>query len=395
VNIYDMPLIYTFLLLLVSCASIAQDAADEDIPEPKEPEPEVSLANKTQETKEPRFMADPSQRRAEETVTFLRLLQREGEAVKENNEESDISGLYLPENTGKPQGGILILHDIDQHAHWPDTVAPLREYLPDYGWNTLSMFFGDYLSKPLPEVVKIALQDKLDDEADPSKIIEPISDAPKTVAATNENEEQNPIEKKIPIEDENFNDDGINEGLDKAAEDFEAFPVAAEADKPDTAEENEISQEQAFMDATVEQIEGGLQQLNTLGQFNLVIIAHGLSANWAVRTLQERMTVNTNSGGYSLVLVNAKSSDYPPYALDEELAQLEIPILDLYTSNAPEAMKDITRRRNTVVREQKAQYMQIRLPAIETIYSGRQNMISRRVRGWLKTHAAGKVIELK
>jgi hypothetical protein len=126
-----------------------------------------------------------------------------------------------------------------------------------------------------------------------------------------------------------------------------------------------------------------------------VIIAHGLSANWAVKTLISRMESSTNSRGYSLVLINAKASQYPAYSLNDELAKLNIPILDLYTTNTPELMHEITARRNAVVRKQLAEYTQLRLPALDTVSSSKQNMISKRVRGWLKTHAAGEEISIK
>jgi hypothetical protein len=390
-----MSLIYTLLLMLISCSLMAQEDAKENTPAPVNQGLEENSDDAAPAIELKRAPTDPAQRRVQEAVQYLKLLQREGEAVKATDEGSNISGLYLPENTGKPQGGILILHDIEQHAHWPDTVAPLREYLPDYGWSTLSMFFGNYLKKTLPEIVNIPEQDEAAVKAEPADVDKTEAEAPITVAATNEKEDQDTLEEDAPIEDENFNPDDIPDALDQAAEDFEAFTIPAATEIPSSSEVSNIDPQQAFMTGMYEQVEGGLQQLNTLGQFNLVIIAHGLSANWAVKTLQERMAINTNTGGYSLILVDAKSSVYPAYSLNDELAKLEIPILDIYTENAPEAMKDITARRNAVVRQQKSSYTQIRLPAIKTIYNGKQNMISRRVRGWLKTHAAGEVMTIK
>jgi hypothetical protein len=390
-----MRFIYTLLLLLISSALIAQEDTDTLAPDLIEPGIEESLVNEAVEEIVTRSVTDLSQKMARETVNYLRLLQRENEAIKETNEESSISGLYLPDNTGEPQGGILILHDVDQHAHWPDSVAPLREYLPDYGWSTLSIFFGSYLKKPLPEIIGVDEINEIDDAAEPMNADDPDKAIPTTVAATNENEEQDIPEEETPIEDQNFESEANADELDQLAESFEAIPTPSETEVENPDEALGISPEQAFMTTMVEQVEGGLQQLNTLGQFNLVIIAHGVSANWAVKTLKERLAVNTNTGGYSLIMVNAKTSAYPSYMLNEELAKLEIPILDLYTSNTPEAMPNIVARRNAVVRQKKAQYMQIRLPAIDTIYGGKQNMITRRVRGWLKTYAEGEVVLVK
>ena len=61
--------------------------------------------------------------------------------------------MFLAEATGNPQGGVLILHDNQQHGHWPDIVAPLREYLPQHGWSTLSIELPDTPAEQLNFVI--------------------------------------------------------------------------------------------------------------------------------------------------------------------------------------------------------------------------------------------------
>src|SRR5690606_18873197 len=46
---------------------------------------------------------------------------------------------WLPDLTGAPRGGVLILHDAGQHPSWPLTVAALFDSLPLHGWHTLAM----------------------------------------------------------------------------------------------------------------------------------------------------------------------------------------------------------------------------------------------------------------
>jgi hypothetical protein len=340
-----------------------------------------------------RTQPNPSIRRIDEVVTHLGLYNRSLEVIKFSDDEASISGLYLPENTGKPQGGILILHDIDQHAHWPNTIGPLREYLPDYGWNTLSLFFDDYIHTPLPKIPE-PVKNTDADEASTQEV------NTEEQAVSIENDSESPLDEPLdnPIDeetiDENFDSEGETGGeqLDTIAEDFQPFPVPT--DEEPANEENTVDVAEQFIETMTQRVEGGLQQLNTLGQFNLVVVAHGLSANWAANTLKARFEQNPEAVGYALVIVDAKQSAYPEFPLNSTLSQFSIPILDLYTHQNEQDMRIATDRRNTIVREQKAKYMQIRLPSIKTFNREKQNMITRRVRGWLKTHAAGEEVNV-
>ena len=48
-------------------------------------------------------------------------------------------GLVQQQRTSVPQGAVLIVHDVGQNANWPRWVQPIRNYLPDIGWMTLSI----------------------------------------------------------------------------------------------------------------------------------------------------------------------------------------------------------------------------------------------------------------
>ncbi len=51
----------------------------------------------------------------------------------------EFTALYLPETSGEPKGGIILLHGRHVHADWPAVIGPLRRRLPAYGWSTLSL----------------------------------------------------------------------------------------------------------------------------------------------------------------------------------------------------------------------------------------------------------------
>lgn len=48
-------------------------------------------------------------------------------------------GLRLQQRTPTPQGAVLILHDQGHNPDWPVLLQQTRNYLPDVGWNTLSI----------------------------------------------------------------------------------------------------------------------------------------------------------------------------------------------------------------------------------------------------------------
>ncbi len=357
-----------------------------------EPTSETDTAQASAEEPAPHVVPNPGFRRIKEVLKHLDLFQREEEVIKFGNEESTLSGLYLPENTGTPQGGILILHDIEEHAHWPQTVGPLREYLPDYGWNTLSLFFEDYLRPPMPGAQKVK-EPEPTPQAD-ENLQEEVAEAEAEVTGELENETEGETGEADELVDQNFLDDPTD-SLAEIADSLEELPKLNSEDKNLVAKEPELSREDAFLEGMQLRVEDGLRQLNTLGQFNLVIIAHGLSANWAAATLNERFKNTPGVKGYALVLINAKASQYPLYQLDEELAKLSIPMLDIVTNLKKGEERMMINRRNAITRKQNRQYIQIKLPEIHTNLKGNKNMITRRVRGWLKTHAAGEEVAVK
>lgn len=53
--------------------------------------------------------------------------------------DKEFIGLYLEQTTGKPQGGLIILHGRGVHPNWNQVIKPLRENLPKHGWSTLSI----------------------------------------------------------------------------------------------------------------------------------------------------------------------------------------------------------------------------------------------------------------
>lgn len=383
-------------------------AADEDSPNTTDTEGESTPALDTQANEEDMNTEDSTnqsqnsrkpityvtlnkaKQRKEEVIKYLKTFQRENEIIEINGKNGPTAGLYLPENTGKPQGGVLILHDIAQHAQWPNTVTPIREYLPDYGWNTLSIFFDQYIKKSRPVIPPM----QVNSPNEPTDITIPEESLADNVEDTDSQDTQSP--EDIPAAEANLEDTPETpdtDALGDIANNLDEIPEFEPQIDPETLKQPAIPIEETFVENMMLSVEQGLNKLNELGQYNIVIIANGLSANWAAKLLEERLTENNK--GYALILIDAKSSQYPLIDLDESLSKLDIPMLDIVTDQSAQNQYNIKKRKGTMLRNQNTQYMQLFLPAIKPDLTQTDNIISRRIRGWLLTHAAGEEIAVK
>ena len=404
-----MPFFAALILSLFSSLSFSQEDP------PTEPPVEATAPNEAppaepamaQENTEPaaedemslpprsRVLSNPASRRTKEVLKHLVLFQRQKEILSFSEEADTINGLYLSENTGQPQGGVLILHDIEQHAHWPNTIGPIREYLPDYGWNTLSLFFGNYIKKPMPKrpIEETGATPSGDTPQTPAENlnVENALTEEAMSAASDEAEDSTPPDENLEGLDAPMDELAtIAEGLDEVQDISPNLDLAAEAENTDDIDISEI-----LLQDMQERVDTGLSQLNNLGQFNLVIIAQGLSANWAVESLVKRFEQDPELVGYALIILDAKKSKYPDYDLNANIAKLNIPILDIHTNKSPQVLRKVRERRNAITRTQNKRYWQIHLPAVRARLPQKHNMISRRVRGWLNTHAAGEEVDVK
>lgn len=62
-----------------------------------------------------------------------------GESVKLKTPTGEFLGIYAPSVSKQIHGGAIIVHGMGAHPAWPDVIDPLRAYLPEYGWHTLSI----------------------------------------------------------------------------------------------------------------------------------------------------------------------------------------------------------------------------------------------------------------
>lgn len=347
-----------------------------------------------------RVLPDQQKLQVAGIVRYLQQHGRAGEIISPSAENKFLSGFYLKENTGSPQGGILLLHDNSQHAHWPRSLAALREYLPNYGWNTLAINLADKPAAPLPQnppspatpaTTPPASQNPTNNQAaadNANTAADGGASAPADNAAASSPADSSAADLNFPS---NNNDASasIAAGLDKVP-DISQF----RQDSPPSTADTEKA-EKNYREKMADTIEAGLSYLNNSGQFNLVIIAVGDSANWAVEALNKRIAQNGSALGYSLILINANTSVFPQYDLNDNISKLDIPALDLVSDHESDTSWQDKQRRFAMQRNQRDKYSQVKIPDVRSDNEGNVTVVTRRIRGWLKTHAAGEEVAVK
>ena len=82
-----------------------------------------------------------------------------GESLWLTSGGSKFFSLYTEETLGSPQGGIILIHDAGGHPNWAGVIGPLRRRLPDFGWSTLSIQLPEIPSSLDSEKVKSLRQE--------------------------------------------------------------------------------------------------------------------------------------------------------------------------------------------------------------------------------------------
>ncbi|MAE35576.1 MAG: hypothetical protein CMH97_10180 [Oceanospirillaceae bacterium] len=305
----------------------------------------------------------PDSERHQSIIEHLALFQRSDEVVTLVAGPDSFYGLFLREQSGRPQGGALILHDIEQHGHWPELVAPLREALTDYGWTTLA------IELPSSPVERLPVRKPTESTTGSS---EDNTESSEDIAA--EDDEEAGQQQVENTEDENTEpDDNSNDE-----------PVESSVSEEETGLTPE-QKRKAYTDGIAERIRSGLGYLASRGQLNNVLIAHGDSAVWAANAVQTRQRETENSNGLVLVLVDPREHPLSPLRLSQVLETLEVPVLDILTADARSSSWQDKQRMGAMKRRHRDRYQQIHLSSA----SADSNTVLRRIRGWLRTNAAG------
>ncbi len=254
----------------------------------------------------------------------------EGEVVWLDMQGGKFLSLYREDTTGTLQGAAIILHSLGTHPDWPDVISPVRKALPAYGWATLSV--------------------------------------------------QMPV---MPM----------NEPLDQHATLFKESP---------------------------QRIQAAISYLQNKGINNIVLIGHGLGAAMGAAFL----AANEDTGIKAFIGISMmayKGLDPGMYTPDS-LVKIKLPVLDIYGSRDLDNVRHSSTARTNAARKSglvitqgqdlesfrqsaTAQaafskktgfiaFRQVEIPGADHTFNGFEDILNKRIIGWLKRHAGGITLEM-
>lgn len=361
-----------------------------------------------------RELPDLERSRSRGVLNHLRLYQRDEEIIELNDGKQPFYGLFVSQRTDTPQGAVLILHDKQQHGHWPHIIAPLRDYLPDYGWATFTIELPSPPAKPLPmrsDMMKAneATEEKTDaetSEKEPQKQTEDAEQAEVTDEAAenaaeqamkdnNEETQEETTEAPAELDEESQPMDQGEPALPKL-EKLPDMPATEEEQPAATEQENpmtpaiEVYQQQVYSRLTQ-----ALGYLNSVGQFNLAIVGLGEGALWANKFIPvhfENFDEDFEGKGFVLINIDSQHSsmwqEHTGEPFYHSMITIDLPFLELVTQRSPTAKRKAKLRRGHMKNKKRKKYLQIMLDN-EYSYQEQNSQVTRRVRGWLKTNAGG------
>ncbi len=286
--------------------------------------------------------------------------------------QTEFLAFWQADLSGSPKGALLLLPDTDHNPVWPETLLNLHEYLPQYGWATLSI---DLLTPPPPVV--------------PPRTT-PVAPIPKAPADTEEASDPPPAEEPDKVVDET---QVVHQEADPNS--AEAPPAKSEAMDPEaTLKENQ------------QRIQQGITYLQSQGQYNIVLLGFGRGGYQALQFLHTqklptpKVAEGQNPRKKAIVdrairaLVTVDLHNHYPQATesaDNLMHMPEIPYMDISTEIGLGAQEELHQRKLTSRLRQYELYRQRQLtPAKGIVYDKKETELTRTVRGFLQRYASGQ-----
>ena len=323
--------------------------------------------------------------------------------------EEKFLSLFEQDNTGTPQGAILMLHAEGQHPNWPLTLKTMRTNLPDYGWITLAIALPAPDQSPMPERVysdpAITISEAKSEPGEEENASGDSSNDPKAESNKLAQEEPSASNKEPSASSEDNPKAGEKES--EEAFDSESGEVASTktlnttptpAPTTDPPKSPPIQAEKI----SHQRLQAALDFLHKQGQFNIVLLGDGIGAARAGAFFRDLSPPGSAPKGSNkiikpiraMVIINARNQiPQSPINLPDSLYDPEIPILDIYFDTDLRDEKESRRRKRYAARQNFKVYQQIRLPELAGLPHARDNRLSRRVRGFLQKYARGVKVD--
>ncbi|MEH3022177.1 MAG: DUF3530 family protein [Pseudomonas oryzihabitans] len=311
------------LLLLLG---LATPVLAEEAPAPPA-EPPVAVA------------APALERSQEQQQGLMRQLPADQQKTLQAGDESFLA-LLLPAGRAKASGTVILVPGDGESADWPNVIAPVRQTLPAFGWQTLSLSLPDPYD-PLAASARETAPVETDAQANSEQTPPPVTGGSGTAPAA------------PPV---------------AAAGSGEPAQAAVAPSDPEAAANAQATRVLARIAAGIDL---ALQQ----GAGHIVLVGHGTGAYWAARYLAEKEPAEVKQ----LVLIDGREPQGLPPRLDATMGKGDLQIADLVHAPGPAAQ----RRKERAAQKANKNYRQIDLPVISGDRAAEQEQTVRRLRAWL------------
>ncbi|MGS0942451.1 alpha/beta hydrolase family protein [Pseudomonas luteola] len=333
---FSRPGIFNKTLLLIALGMANNASAEEATPPPAPAGERAAPIGRSQDTAQ---------------ALERTLPKSEQQTLTAGNEQ--FLALWKPANTAQPQGTIVLIPGDGESADWPNTISPLRQKLPDEGWQTLSLTLPDPQNQaPLPRNANGATSAPADADA-----------------STAEGASPTPVEGVT----------GTAPTPETQAEIGSGEPAQA-GKAPSDAK----ALQDAYAEGVMARLAAGIDFALQRGSKQVILLGHGTGAYWAARYLAEREP----SELHHLIIIDGKAPVNSGSNLDAIVPKLKVATGDFYHNQSSIAQASAQQRRQAAKREQSSDYTQVALKTIPGDPSDEQEQLYRRVRGWLSTHIA-------
>lgn len=280
-----------------------------------------------------------------------------------------------PSLIAKEQGAILLIHDKEQHADWPQIIRPLRQILPEAGWFTLSVSLPDDTRIKLPER---RLAAKVFDQVILSDNLKMNLDSGQRTR-----EESSPEDKTMAPNDTAVDAQAINENVEESPDPDESVDINLAAAQ--AQDQNKIPYEVRALS----HIETALDYLKSKNYQNIVIIAHRNSVVLALHYIKARQN-ELAIPGFSFVFIEPLVDDTYLLNLTDWLGEsFNTPILEVINRSNAEANEQAKSREFAMHRVGVQAFRQLFLTMSNSEVFN--ETLSRRVKLWLDVHAQGEI----
>ncbi|MDQ7914497.1 DUF3530 family protein [Pseudomonas sp. 102515] len=317
--------------LLPLCLLLLGLAAPALAEEPPTPVPETPAA--------PAALAPALERSQEQQQALMRQLPAEQQKTLQAGDESFLA-LLVPAARAKAAGTVVLVPGAGESADWPNVIAPVRQELPTYGWQTISLSLPDPYD-PVVAIERDTAPADTDAQANSEQTAPPVTGGSGTAPAA-------PTQAEA----------GSGEPAQAAV-----APVDPEA----------AANAQATR--VLARIAAGIDLALQQGANPIVLVGHGTGAYWAARYLAEKEPAEVKQ----LVLIDGREPQGLPPRLDATMGKTDLQIADLVHAPGPAAQ----RRKERATQKANKGYRQIDLPVIPGDRAAEQEQTVRRLRAWL------------